>query len=99
MSENMSNKELLDDVSFDRTVAPRDEVSNLMVSLLNKRAFDEKHGKLRSDYPLKDKDLKELVKLGIIECFTASPEKLFLSEKGRIVAYGEYSMRKRESKK
>ena len=92
----MSDKELLEETSFDRQIVPKDEIGNLLRSLLKKRAFSDKRGIEREKYPIKDSDLNELVKLGIVVSITTSPEKLYLTEKGKIVAFGEYSLSKRE---
>ena len=93
----VSDKELLEETSFERQIIPKDETGNLLRSLLKKRAFSNKRGIKREKYPIKESDLNKLKKLGIVASITASPEKLHLTEKGKIVAFGEYSLSKRES--
>lgn len=93
----VSDKELLDDTSFDREIVPKDEIGNLLRSLLKKRAFSTKRGIEREKYPIKESDLDELIKLKIVASVTASPTELHLTEKGKIVAFGEYALNRRES--
>ncbi len=94
-----SDKELLEDTSFDREVAPRDEAGNLLVSLLRKRAFDENTGVLLSQYPIKEEQLDKLIKEERVKLYSSSPVKICLTKIGKIVACGEFSLREREKKK
>ena len=91
-----TNKELLDDISFDRKVAPKDQISNLLVSLIKKKAFDENTAIELSKYNVKAEELDTLIKNGRVEIFSKSPTKIYLTELGKLVALGELSIRKRE---
>ncbi len=91
-----SDKELLEDTSFDREVAPRNQVGDLLVSLLKKKAFDVTSAQPLSKYPLKMKDLEPLIKNGRIELISQDPIKIYLKPIGKIVAMGEYSLRERK---
>jgi len=93
-----TDKELLEETSFDRGIVPKDEIGNLLRSLLKNRAFSNKRGIERKKYPIKESDLNELIKLGIVASITSSPKILHLTEKGKIVAFGEYTLNKRESR-
>lgn len=93
-----TDKELLEDTSFDREIVPRDELGNLLISLLKHKAYDRGSAIEREKYPIREGDLSELIKLRYIESFSASPTKLYLTNKGKILAYGEYCLRERENK-
>ena len=58
----VSNKELLEDTSFDREIVPKDVEGDLLVSLLKKKAFGEKNAILLSKYPLKEGQIDRLIK-------------------------------------
>jgi len=92
-------EDLLKDTSFDRDISPRDERSNLLVSLLKNEAFNEKTSIHLSKYPIKSEDLEKLIKLKRIELVSQSPIKVYLTPVGKLVALGEYSLREREKKK
>ena len=94
-----TNKELLDDVSFDTNIAPINQEGNLLISLLKNGAFNERAGILRSKYPVKDKELDRLISEGRVKMFSQSPMKIYLTEIGKIVACGELSIRSSENKK
>ncbi len=91
-----TNKELLEDTTFDRVVAPKDQISNLLISLIKKKSFNEETALLLSDYPIKAEDLEPLIKNGRVELFSKSPMKIYLTQLGKLVALGELSLRERE---
>ncbi|KKM69782.1 hypothetical protein LCGC14_1447350 [marine sediment metagenome] len=94
-----SDRELLDDVSFDREVVPKDQEGDLLVGLFKKKAYDEETSLQVSKYPIKEEDLTRLIKEERVIVFSESPMKIYLTEIGRIVACGEFALRQRERKK
>jgi len=94
-----TDDDLLKDTSFDREVAPKNQVGDLLVSLLKKSAFSTTSAKLLSNYPVKMEDLEPLIKQGRIELISQSPIKVFLTPIGKLVALGEYSLREREKQR
>ena len=94
-----TTRELLEDTTFDREVAPKNQISNLLVSLIKKKAFNEKSAQLQSDYPIKAEEMDSLLKQGRIEMFSQSPMKIYLTPLGKLVALGELSLREREREK
>ena len=94
-----SDKELLEDTSFDREIVPKDQVGDLLVSLLRKKALDESTGVLLSKYPLKEGQIDRLIRDDRIGLVSKSPMKVYLTEIGKIVAAGEFALREREKKK
>ena len=91
-----SNKELLEDTSFDREVVPRDKEGDLLVSLLKKKAFNEHSAVDLSKYPIKEEFIDRLIKEERINVFSESPMKIYLTPMGKIVAYGEFALRRKE---
>ncbi len=92
----LSNKELLEDVTFDREIAPKDAIRDILVDLLKKKAFDKKSSILLSEYSLKEGQFDQLIKNNRIKLILNGPIKYYLTEIGRIVAYGEFTLRQRE---
>lgn len=90
------NKELLEDTTFDREIVPRDEIGDLLVSLLKKRVFDENSAVDISNYPIKLEQLEPLIKNERVELISNSPIKIYLKPLGKLVALGELSLRERE---
>ena len=91
-------EELLKDTSFDREVSPKDERSNILVSLFKKKAFKEDSAVLTSIYPQKQEVFNDLIKQDRIELISKSPMKMYLTKIGKIVACGEFALRERERK-
>ena len=91
-----TDDDLLKDTSFDREIVPKNQVGDLLVSLLKKSAFSAASAKLLSNYPVKMEALEPLIKQGRIELISQSPIKVFLTPIGKLVALGEYSLRERE---
>ncbi len=90
----LSNKELLEDTTFDREIAPKDIKGDLLVDLLKKKAFDKNSSILLSKYYLKE--INQLIKEKRIKMILDNPIKYYLTEIGRIVTYGEFTLRQRE---
>ncbi len=90
------NKELLEDTTFDREIVPRDEIGDLLVSLLKKRVFDKNSAVDLSKYPIKLEQLEPLIKNNRVELISKSPIKIYLKPLGKLVALGELSLRERE---
>ena len=90
---------LLNETDFDRTVAPKTNISDLMVSLLKKGAYDEKSAILLSNYPVNPANLDNLIKTGRVKIFSNSPTKIYLTDMGQIIAAGELSLRNHEKKR
>jgi len=96
--EKIEIAKLLDDTSFDRERSPKDEKSNLLVSLLRNQAFDAGSAILISKYPIREEDLEELMRAGRVEIVQNSPTSVYLTKIGKLVALGETSLREREKK-
>jgi hypothetical protein len=94
-----SNKELLEDVSFDREIVPRDGEGDLLVSLLKKKAYSEGSAIDLAKYPIKEDFLDRLIKEDRVRVFSKSPMKIYLTSIGKIVACGEFALRRSEKKK
>lgn len=90
--------ELLKDVSFDRQVAPRNESGNLLVSLIKKKATSPETAVPRVNYPISNVELRVLIKAGRVVSVAHSPEHLYLTDIGALVACGEWTLRKLEKK-
>jgi len=93
-----SNKELLEDVSFDREVVPRDQEGDLLVSLLKKKAFNEKAAIDLKQYPIKEESIDRLIREDRVRVFSESPMKVYLTQIGKIIACGEFALRRSERK-
>ena len=97
MGESKADLEnILKDTSFDRAIVPKDSTGDLLVSLLKKKAYNEKSGVLLSKYPIKAEQLDILIKQNRVKLISHSPVKIFLTDIGKIVAAGEFSLRNRE---
>ncbi|MFX0132027.1 MAG: hypothetical protein ACFFDN_00145 [Candidatus Hodarchaeota archaeon] len=94
----LTDKELLEDTSFDREIVPKDEIGDLLVSLLKNRAYDESSAVLLSRYPVKVGQIDQLIKEDRIKLISQIPTKLYLTKMGKIIACGEYALRQREKK-
>ena len=94
----LTDKELLEDISFDREIVPKDEVGALLVSLLKKRAFDENSGVLLFEYSIKESQFDKLIKEERIKLTPNRPMKMYLTKIGKIIACGEFSLREREKR-
>jgi len=95
----MSDKELLEDISFDREIIPRDPEGDLLVSLFNKKAFNEQSALDLAKYPKIDEFIDRLIKEERVKVFSNSPMKVYLTPMGKIVACGEFSLRRSETRK
>ncbi|MFX1480546.1 MAG: hypothetical protein ACFFCI_20850 [Promethearchaeota archaeon] len=93
-----SDKELLEDVSFDREIVPKDVIGDLLVSLLRNKAYDERSAVLLSQYPVKIGQIDQLIKEDRIRLISQSPTKIYLTKMGKIIACGEYAIRQQEKK-
>lgn len=93
-----TDKELLEDVSFDREIVPKDAIGDLLVSLLKNKAYDEKSAVLLSKYPIKIGQINQLIKEDRIRLISQRPTKIYLTKMGKIIACGEYAIRQREKK-
>ena len=92
-----SDKELLEDTSFDRIIAPKDDIKiQLLVRLLKKRVIDPKSAIIVDN--VKKEILKELAELGRIIHKHHSPAKVYLTPLGILIAQGELIIRKYEKK-
>ena len=94
-----SDRDLLEDTSFDREIVPRDKEGDLLVSLFKNKAYDKGTSLQLAKYPIKEEDLTRLIKEERVIVFSESPMKIYLTEIGRIVACGEFALRQRERKK
>ena len=97
--EKAEIRSLLEDTTFDREISPRDERSNLLISLLKNRAFDKNKSILLSEYPITMEELEPLIKQKRVELISQSPIRIYLTPMGKLVALGELSLREREKKK
>jgi len=95
----VTDKELLEDVSFDREVIPKDAIGDLLVSLLINKAYDEKSAILLSKYSIKVGRLDRLIRDDRIRLISDSPVKVYLTGMGKIIACGEYAIRQQEERK
>lgn len=93
-----TDDDLLKDTSFDREIAPKNQVGDLLVSLFNKEIFGPQKGVLLSKYPIKQKQIDKLIKDNVIDLYSSSPIKVYLTKFGKIVACGEYALRQREKR-
>jgi hypothetical protein len=94
-----TNKELLNDTTFDREIAPKDNISDLLVNLIKNKAFDEKSALQISNCLPNRLSLYVLIKQDKIEIFSKDPQNtlgIYLTKLGKIVAFGEVSLRARE---
>lgn len=94
-----TDKELLEDTSFDREVVPKDQEGDLLVSLFKKKAFDKQSAMEFAKYFMKEDILDRLIKDERIVVFSESPMKVYLAPIGKIIACGEFALRRREAKK
>jgi len=93
-----TDKELLEDISFDREVAPKDQEGDLLVGLLKRKAYDEKSAVDLAKFPVREEFIDRLIKEDRIRVFANSPMKVFLSPIGKMVAMGEFALRRRETR-
>ena len=91
-----SVKELLEDSSFDREIIPKDPEGDLLVSLFKKKAFKETSAVDLAKYPKIDEFIDRLIKENRVKVFSNSPMKIYLTPIGKIVACGEFSLRRTE---
>lgn len=97
----VSDKELLEDISFIRKVVPKDAISDLLYDLLRKKAFNEKSAILLSEYSIsiENGQIDRLITEDRIRFVSDSPIKVYLTGMGKIIACGEYAIRQQEKKK
>lgn len=95
----LTDKELLEDTSFDREIVPKDEIGDLLVSLLKKRAYDEKSAVLLSQYPVKIGQIDQLIKEDRIRLISQRTTKIYLTKMGKIIACGEYAIQQQEKRR
>ncbi len=93
-----TDKELLEDISFDREVVPKDQEGDLLVGLLKKKAYDEKSAIDLARFPIREEFIDRLIKENRIQVFANSPMKVFLTPMGKIIAMGEFALRRRETR-
>jgi hypothetical protein len=92
------NKELLDDTSFDREVVPKDQEGDLLVSLLKAKAFDMKSAIGLAKYPISEESIDRLIKEERVIAFSENPMKIYLTPMGKIIAGGEFAIRRNETR-
>lgn len=90
------NKKLLEDISFDRKIVPKDSEGDLLVSLFNKKAFNEQSAIDLTKYPKTEEFINRLIKENRVKIF--SNDLIYLTPIGKIVACGELSLRKQEKR-
>lgn len=94
----VSDKELLEDVSFDREICPRSVEGDFLVSLIDKKAYNKQSSMEFIECPEINEFLERLIKEGRVKIFSNNPMMVYLTPIGRIVAYGEWCLRRREIK-
>ena len=94
----LSNKELLEDILFDREICPRNAEGDFLVSLLNKKSFDKQSAIDITKYQKTEEFIDRLIKENRVKIFSNNSIRVYLTPIGKIIAYGEFSLRKRETK-
>lgn len=87
-------RNLLSDLEFDRKYVVKSEVGDVLLTLLRKRAFSKESAVLVSDLSIHPEKLDVLINAGRVEVVIQSPAKIYLTPMGKIIAAGEYIIRK-----
>ena len=87
-----------DNSFFNKDAIPKEEVTDLLMNLFKKKAFDEESSVFLSQYPIKEQQLEELIQKDIIHIISQNITQIYLTHIGRILICEELVQQLKKNK-